>query len=218
MNQEELFDQMMAVGDETVDNIVNIKSTEEENGNISIQSDSDYFKEMYYFTDIFNEKEYKKFIKNVELLIRKSKEYTGYIKTLKEEYPMMKIDNILSNISDSDASIELHHYPFTLYDVVDVVAIHSINKGKQINTNRLAKLIMEMHYENIIGLVPMTSTIHELAHQGHLFLAKDQIFGNWSEFVDRYKEVLTDEMKYKLKQIEEMSEKNVKSDFNDILR
>ena len=196
---------------------VNINSFEENNGNISLQSDEDYFREMYYFMDVFNEREYNKFIKNTELNIRRSNEYRHYIKTIKEEYPIMQVDNILSNISDNDATIELHHYPFTLYDVVDLVAMKNIADGKLINTQRLAKEIMSLHYENIIGLVPMTATIHELTHAGFLFLSKNQIFGNIDEFMDRYGVVITDEMKFKLKKIEEFSEKDTKSDFLDIL-
>jgi hypothetical protein len=198
--------------------IININSKEEKNGNISIKSTNDYFKEMYYFSDIFNEREYTKFIKEIERTIRRSNEYRDYVKAVKDEYPIMRVDNILSNISEDDASIELHHYPFTLYDIVDIFVSDAISKEKLINSHRVAKEIMKLHYENIIGLVPMTITMHELTHQGLLFLSKQQIFGNYQEFIDRYKNVITDDMKDKLDKISKLSDHNVDTDYTGLIK
>ena len=66
-------------------------------------------------------KAYKKFIGNIERLIRSSREYKKYIELLRTNLSALNLDNILSNITNADAELEFHHYPFTLYDVVDVM-------------------------------------------------------------------------------------------------
>ena len=50
---------------------------------------------------------------------------------------------------------------------------------------------MEAHYNNIIGLVPLTKMNHELAHNGDIFLSKKQIFGDYAVFMKKYENAIS---------------------------
>ena len=70
--------------------------------------------------DLNNPKDLERFIKDVKSEVRTSFEYRELIRYLKE-YAGFDRSGISQNISNSDGSkvkIEIHHYPFTLYDSI----------------------------------------------------------------------------------------------------
>ena len=101
----------------------------EANGSFGIKSENSPFAESFYFEDFYDDKIVKKFIKNVEKLIRTSKEYKNYIENLRTNVLALNHDSILGNITTADVDLEFHHYPFTLYETVEVVMLdHFVNK------------------------------------------------------------------------------------------
>ena len=54
--------------------------------NLSIKSDGNIFSEQYYYSDFFDEKGTRKFIKNIESLVRTSREYKNYIEQLRTNF------------------------------------------------------------------------------------------------------------------------------------
>jgi hypothetical protein len=189
----------------------NINFTEVK-GNPVIKSDESIFPESFYFSKFYEEKAYSKFIKNIERMIRSSKEYKKYIELLRSNVSALNFDNILSNITNADTELEFHHYPFTLYEVVDLVCVDKFIKKEKFTTFSITKEVMQMHYNNMVGLVPLTKTNHELAHNGDLFFSKKQVFGDYEQLVKRYDETLSVEIKEKLKRIDELTEQNSPSD------
>ena len=75
---------------------------------------------------------------------------------------------------------------------------------------------MELHFKNLIGLVPLSKTNHELAHNGKLFLSKNQIFGNYTKFMEKYDDALDAQLKERISKMEELSNKNIPSDFGGL--
>lgn len=197
--------------------IGNVASIESEDGSLKIKAESSYYSENFYFADIFDEKMFKNFIKNTEKLIRTSKEYFSYIASLRSEISALNCDNILSNITSSDASLEFHHYPFSLFDIVDIVACSKLISKKQFTSFSLAKEIMNLHFDNLIGLVPLSKTTHELAHKGHLFFSTKQIYGKYKKFIDRYSNGISVDLKNKIKNLESSTASKSASDFEGIL-
>lgn len=191
---------------------VNIDSNVKEDGNILLNSSKSIFNDSFYFQDIFNMSEYRKLIKNAERLIRRSKEYTAYLGMIKNKYEDLNRDNVLSNIDSSDAEIEMHHYPLSLYDICDTVASHRIFHKIKLTTFSLAKEVMECHFKNIVGLVPLSRTLHELAHTNNLFISKDQVFGNYKRFLEEYKNGIPSDISTKMKLFIKNSESSVSSD------
>lgn len=95
--------------------------------------------------------------------------------------------------------MEFHHYPFTLYDITYIIYQNryldyitdqiSSKLNKVINPFDIAKEVMELHYKNKVGLVPLSLTPHELYHKGELFIPLDKkyVFGNYLDILDTYK-------------------------------
>jgi hypothetical protein len=193
----------------------NINFTEIQ-GNPVLKSDNSVFPESFYFSKFYEEKAYKKFISNIERLIRSSKEYKKYIELLRSNLSALNIDNILSNITNADAELEFHHYPLSLYEIVDIVCTSKFLNKEKFTSFSVAKEVMESHYINIIGLVPLTKTNHELAHNGDLFISKKQIFGDYSRFIDIYKNSVSADISNKISKMEELSDQNSPSDIRGI--
>lgn len=181
-----------------------------------LKSANSIFCESFYFQDYYDDGLIKKFIKSTERLIRQSNEYNQYIAMVKTNYSMLGFDNVLSNIDGSDAEIEFHHYPFTLYDIVDIIMSYHLVKQDSFTSFSIAKEVMDLHFQQKIGIVPLSHTNHELAHAGALFISAKQIFGRWDEFAEQYKEGLSQEQKEKIKTLKAMSDAHAATDFKSL--
>lgn len=179
------------------------------------------------FNGFYEEKEFVRFVKAVERLVRSDRSYSNYIKKIKEAENNLTKDVVLQNLSSHDATIEMHHHPFTLYDIISIVAIHKFNNNEKFNSFSLAKEVIKLHYDNLVGLAPMSITTHQLAHATlnsktktrYISLTKKQIFGKYDEFAEIYKDGLTLETKEKLKEFEKISEEEShKIDQEDIFK
>lgn len=130
----------------------------------------------------------EKFIKTCESVIRKSLEYKEYIRFLKENLNMNECI-ILSNLKSGNGKryrIEIHHEPFTLFDIVETVISKRIENGESINPLNVADEVMDLHYSGLVGLVPLTITMHELVHKGRIFIPLQFIYHKYNEFFKEY--------------------------------
>jgi hypothetical protein len=50
----------------------------------------------------------------------------------------------------------------------------------------VANEVMECHYEGIVGLLPLSVTVHELVHSGKLFIPLQFIDEGFNTFLNRY--------------------------------
>ena len=198
------------------DNVVvgNIKSINK-NGNILINSGS-IFSEAFYFQDYYDDALIKKFIKNTERLVRQSHEYNQYLAMIKENYNILNYDNILSHINSDDAEIEIHHYPFSLYDIVDILMNYHLFNKDNFTSFSIAQEVMNLHFAQKIGFVPLSKTNHELAHAGQLFISTKQIFGNWEEFATKFASGMSEEQRAKVEESKKMTEQHAASDFKNL--
>ncbi|QXN67771.1 hypothetical protein FPHOBKDP_00017 [Listeria phage LPJP1] len=153
----------------------------------------------------------EKFNKAIEKIIRKSNEYRRYIGILKNNIDLTSC-KFLKRVDVSEirrVNIEMHHYPFTLYDIVSMHRERikqDLGEFYSYDTFTIAENIMKMHYENKIGIVPLSYTAHELAHSGKLVipLNKDYVFGNWQE-LEKEDIIITDSMRKQLEVLEQMT-------------
>jgi hypothetical protein len=181
-------------------------------GNPVVKSQNAPFVESFYFSKFYEEKAYKKFIQGIEKLVRTSREYKSYVELLRTNISALNVDNILSNITNADAEMEFHHYPYTLYEVVDAVCASKFLRKEKFTSFSVAKEVMDLHYKNMVGLVPLTKTNHELAHEGSLFISSKQVFGEYKAFSDMYDEAIGADVKDRVKKMEEDSDANRPSD------
>ncbi|WP_368880344.1 hypothetical protein [Proteus mirabilis] len=135
-----------------------------------------------------NDKNKEKFIKIIEKYIRTSMEYRNYIKYLRTEANLNYCDlyDRLPEDVIKSLSIEMHHFPFTLYDLVEVVLQKYLKSNEVFTRLTIANEVMDLHYSNKVGLVPLTVTAHQLMHTTGYFVHKDDVFGNFKAFYDQY--------------------------------
>lgn len=154
--------------------------------------------------DVNDEKEYEKYIKDVESQVRRSFEYRQFIRYLRETVGMNKCA-FLQNVSNEetfDIKIELHHYPFSLRDIADIVFRKRSYYKESLEIQMVAKEVMECHYKLIVGLISLSETVHELAHSHRLFIPVDHVIGRYKMFVELYKPFIEPEMLETLDRIE----------------
>lgn len=143
----------------------------------------------------------QKVIKFLEKQIRSSYEYRSYIGYLKNELDLTKcaiIPNL--DIKEMSVSLEFHHFPLTLYDITEAVARKSFDEsdGEPVSMFDIEERVMLEHYKNHVGLVPLTTTLHEMAHNRAINIPLDKVNGNYKEFLFEYNDFIPAETKDKL--------------------
>lgn len=144
-----------------------------------------------------NNRDRVKFIKTCESLIRKSMEYKDYIKFLKNHMDMNKC-LVLKGLNVENGkrySIEIHHEPFTLFDIVETVLLKREYLGEGINPFLIADEVMELHYDEKIGLVPLSKTMHQLVHDDKIFIPLQLIYHKYDKFYDEYEPFMSERLK-----------------------
>ena len=155
-----------------------------------------------------DELSYDKMIKKIEKVVRNSYEYREYVKFLKEEIDMNEC-SFFKGLTRDDVKIEIHHAPFTLYDITSIVFYYMQVNNFNYSVLDVAEEVMKLHYEGMVGLIPLSLTVHDLVHTGDIFIPVDCVYGNISGFVKKYKNYMTDDQKnLLLKNIEETNKIN----------
>ena len=170
-------------------NIRNIPINHSTNSTLELNIIPEYTEPVY---NLFDEKDFEKFIKDIEKSVRNSFEYKQFISYLRDYMDMNKcafIDNTTKD-RDSKVRIEIHHYPFTLYDIVKIVYNKRVSNNESTELEMIAKEVMQIHYELLVGLIPLSKTVHELAHNEWIFIPVDKVLGNWQHFMAVYKDYM----------------------------
>jgi hypothetical protein len=132
----------------------------------------------------------EKTVMYIEKQIRASSEYRSYIRYLKEELDLTKcalLPNI--DVKTTPVSLEFHHFPYTLFDITGTVGRAMVTEAgdeASVSTFDIAERVMKEHFENHVGLVPLTETLHQMAHSGAISIPFDKINGNFRAFSERY--------------------------------
>lgn len=137
-----------------------------------------------------------KFIKQVERVVRGSQEYKQYIAFLRKEIDMTMC-SYFTNISKKDGakvSIEIHHEPFTLFDITQIVVEKWNQEGMEINPILIAEEVMKLHFQNRVGLIPISITVHELVHEGRIFIPLQNVYGDFISFLEEYEPYISSDL------------------------
>lgn len=138
--------------------------------------------------DLFNEKEFKKYISDIEKLVRSSMEYQIYIQYLRQ-YMDMNASAFLRRVNNVDSSkvrIEVHHTPFTLFDIAMAVFNKRSRNQESLEVELVAKEVAYIHYMLYVGLVPLSKTEHILVHNQALFVPMNIVLGHYEQFINLY--------------------------------
>jgi hypothetical protein len=163
-----------------------------------------------------DEKDYERYVREIEGQVRKSFEYRQMIAYLRDNMNMNQCAFLkgVSNEETYSIKIEIHHYPFSLRDIVDIVVRKRTYYNESLNVQMVAKEVMLLHYKLMIGLIPLSETVHELAHNSRLFVPVDKVMGRYELFVQYYKPFCTTEQLEVLERIEKYSAEEVNSVLN----
>ena len=157
--------------------------------------------EMLY--NIVSEKDKVKTVKTCERMIRSSLEYKEYIKFLKEYIDMTKCSFFGNTKMDhySKFKVEIHHSPFTLYDITMTILLKHLDEYGEINLFEVCEEVMKLHYQCKVGLIPLSTTVHKLVHEGMVFIPVQNVRGDWLAFYKEYEPYMPQDMKDKLRNI-----------------
>lgn len=155
--------------------------------------------------------------------IRPSLEYKTYIKYLKENIDMNKC-SFFNNVKGSKrVKIEIHHSPFSLYDIASIVAEKQMHENGEFNYCKIADEVLRLHYQCKVGLIPLSSTVHTLVHNGELFIPLDAPRGDYISFIKEYDKYISTDLMSNLeqmlilsRQIQDLSLLNTKYTYIDV--
>lgn len=157
--------------------------------------------DMEYSVILNTDRDKEKFIKRIENVIRSSMEYRDYIAYLKEYVNMNQCAffNNIENAQGSRVRIEVHHEPFTLFDIVKVVVNKFIEEAIPLNDLYIADEVMELHYNNKVGLIPLSKSIHQIVHNSNeIIIPLNLVYGDYKNFLEEYNDYLDEELLDKL--------------------
>ena len=186
------------------------------NGETTLNIDPVYFDQEQY--DLTDDRDFSKYIKDIERVCRNSFEYKWLIHNLKTMNGMDQCAVLegVSSRNDSKVKIELHHHPLTLYDIVMAVVRKRIKNNESIDIFAVANEVMYNHYLKHVGLIPLSQTVHEMVHNQFYFIPTDRQFGNYRPFVESYYNELDPEVLDALDNAEQATKDGAFNNQNDV--
>jgi len=157
-----------------------------------------------------DEKEEKRFFKNVERLVRGSIEYREWLAFVKDTLSL----DFCAFTGETDAEtgdIEIHHHPLTLFDIVQAVTDTYIMNDKEFCTFDIASEVIDLHFKLKIGFVPLLGSLHKKFHNGYLDIPIEFVHGDYKYILDNY--FIRDHVKEKVLKYESVTLDQVSIDW-----
>ena len=140
---------------------------------------------------------YKAFIDNCTHRFRKSRTYKSY----KSYLMSMGLDRcqVIGNIQDGMANIEMHHNFLTIYDITILISQHILNTVGRCTTFDIVALLMQEDRNNNIPIVMLSETVHQLYHDNpDFYIPISMTFGKWWDLLIKYRYGITLDIAYKV--------------------
>lgn len=181
---------------------------ERPNRTIKLQIDEKPTRKEY---NLISSKGRYKFITMLKMKIRNTLEYRSYIEFLKK-YRGMHKSYVLPQVridTGKKYSIELHHDPFTMFEIIDIVVTKREACGESLDVFDIMEEVLELHYDGKVGLVPLDITSHELCEKSLIFIPLQDIYQRYDLFYDEYDALceIPQKIRTKLEIMIELSEK-----------
>jgi len=142
-------------------------------------------------SDFDNEKDLFKFIKSCETAIRRSPEYNDWREYIKEA--LGRFTCVISGEVNHETKVDLHHHPMSLFDITKSVIVKHMEKSEEFCSFDVASEVIETHYKNHVGYLPLVVSLHEKYHNGCLDIPMELVFGNYKEWLAQYGTYLDEE-------------------------
>lgn len=152
--------------------------------NMELYSDTFPFSLSLKIRNFENEAEYKKFVKNVELLVRRCYEYKLWRNYIIE---VLQINTcMITNESIDQVTVEVHHHIASLYTIVSAIVNKKIENNIDFHTFDIAREAIQLHFKNKVGYVTLLKSIHEKFHNGYLDIPIGMVKGDYQYFLNEY--------------------------------
>lgn len=176
---------------EIVNKFIEVK---EKKDNIVMDNGDDKYNELGLKIEEFeDDKERKKFVNKVKMLVRRSPEYAIWVNYVK--YVLQKNTCVLSNEHISQVTVDLHHHPISLQTIIESIVNKYISNEVPFTSFQIAQEVLVEHYQDTIGYVTLVSSLHEKFHNGFLEISINDVAGDWREFLKKYDSYIDDEKK-----------------------
>lgn len=142
-------------------------------------------------SDFDCEKEFGKFIKSCERLIRYSPEYKIWTEFIRESlgYTACQITGEMH----SQTGVDIHHHPFTLWSIVKSVINKKIEQNQEFCSYDISAEVIQLHYDLKASFCLLVSSLHQKYHNGYLQLPMSLVRGDYRYLIDNYLKYLDDD-------------------------
>jgi len=142
-------------------------------------------------------------IKRIEAELRGSRGYYRLFQYLKKNCGMMT-DGFNTNFESGIGGmrIELHHTPFTLFEITKIVCNRHLLEHGFADEFDVGEEVVLLHWKNLVGLYPLSPTSHELVHSNCMDIHPAIVRGNWKTFVSMYEQFFPNDLLEKLGELE----------------
>lgn len=136
------------------------------------------------------------FLEDIEKTVRTSRMYRSWVflKKAKHKQTICKALNI--DTEDYEGiHIEQDHFPISLYDICLIIGLKMLSelkKGEYLTILDIASEVLKEHLskENYIGSISLSTTHHQMRHEGIQPVDIDDINGNYQDFIEKYKQFI----------------------------
>ena len=177
-----------------------------------LSAEGSFFEASFMTDRIVTAEESVRFIKKIEALIRGSVEYKGFISYLRNDLCLDRCSFLSKlDMGTDEITLEMHHAPINLFQIVDIVINHRLNRSQPVTSMSVADEVMRMHYENKVGIVPLSRSAHKLVHAGVLNIHPAMVHGDWMGLLRDYPDGVTEELVNRLIEFTRVSVEDVAS-------
>lgn len=139
---------------------------------------------------IFNLDDLDSWVKNMEMKIRSSTEYTFWRHRIKNEKKEQTCSILGLDVSKLEyTKIDYHHIIYLWYIVIITgkYLLNNLPEEKDyITTWDVVSLVLEDHLDDIIPYTPLTITSHQQHHDGLVNIPKEKILGDYEKWLEKY--------------------------------
>lgn len=164
--------------------------------------------------DLLDDKDRERYITDLERHVRSSYEYKAMVQYLREYMNMNSCAFIpeVTNETSRKIRIELHHSPFTLRDICVTIVNKRSRNNEPLTIESVAYEVMFVHYSLMVGLIPLSETVHQLVHSQYIFVPTDKVYGYYKNFVKAYYDYMDPELLDRLDELENLTKEGTYND------
>jgi hypothetical protein len=157
-------------------------------------------------------------IKYMTNLTRKTPEFRNFMIFVKSFLDVNRCSFYEDYSIKNGFTVELHHYPFSLFDLCEAVATKKLKESSFFMAFFVIEEVVLLHYKFLIGLTPLNPTAHDLAHNNELKIHPKIIIGEWKELYKEYFPYLSQTAINKYDELVALEKKEELPPFPDILK